>query len=228
MSRKHCIKKTEAVRLYIPSRLSEPDVSVRYLKWWNESLLRAKQSSVPLGFPRKKDLEPSKVRKKISAIPFVISNTGRNESNDSLVLPGFSPKCSRMEAGDSMEEDDLNISEYLRERKKHKSVETRKGGSNSTAGESSVDIMMSERSVKEVMLRPTLIWGCKAKRNMKNVMGSNISTGNNEMVSSIGNGWASRVEKQVSELQATVKKLELVVDKLETRIRSWYKSITVD
>lgn len=88
--------------------------------------------------------------------------------------------------------------------------------------------MMSERSVKEVMLSPTLIWGCKAKRNMKNVMGSNASTGDNEMVSSIGNGWASRVEKQVSELQATVKKLELVIDKLETRIRSWYQSITVD
>jgi hypothetical protein len=32
-----------------------------------------------------------------------------------------------MEAGDSMDEDDLNISEYLRERKKYKSVETRKG-----------------------------------------------------------------------------------------------------
>lgn len=107
VSRKHCLKKTETVRLYIPSRLSEQDVSVRYLKWWNESLLRAKQFSVPLGFPRKKDLEPSKVRKKfffflarvrkkISAIPFMISNTGRNESNDSLVLPGFSPKCSRM------------------------------------------------------------------------------------------------------------------------------------
>ncbi|KAK9938449.1 hypothetical protein M0R45_015184 [Rubus argutus] len=160
VSRKHCLKKTETVRLYIPSRLSEPDVS--------------------------KDLEPSKVRKTSSAIPFMISNTGRNESNDSLVLPGFSPKCSRMEAGDSMDKDDLNISEYLRERKKHKSVETRKGGTNSTAGESSVDIMMSERSVKEVMLSPTLIWGCKAKRNMKNVMGSNASTGDNEMVSSIG------------------------------------------
>lgn len=73
LSRKHCIKETETVnciketetvRLYVPSRLSGPDVSARYLKWWKESLPRAKQPNVPSQIPSKIDLQPSKERKR--------------------------------------------------------------------------------------------------------------------------------------------------------------------
>lgn len=87
VSRKHCNEKTEIVGFYIPSRLSKPNVTARYLKWWNESvsglkdtsegafpqkkkpkmegsLVSAKQSPVPPGYPLKKNLEHSEKRKR--------------------------------------------------------------------------------------------------------------------------------------------------------------------
>ncbi|KAK9906096.1 hypothetical protein M0R45_000019 [Rubus argutus] len=70
-----------------------------------------------------------------------------------------------------MDEDDLTLSEALRIRKKHKTVETRKGSESEKlsvqdqilasliADESSVNTTKSERLEKEVALSKVLTWG---------------------------------------------------------------------
>ncbi|KAK9911976.1 hypothetical protein M0R45_035853 [Rubus argutus] len=136
--------------------LIEADTSTRYFKWWKESVAGLKQKSMP---PKKK---ARKVVDEISA--------GRNvyEGNDSLVPLGFPPKFHRLEAGDPIDEDDLTLSEALRIRKKHKTVETRKGSESEKlsvqdqilasliADESSVNTTKSERLEKEVALSKVL------------------------------------------------------------------------
>ncbi|PRQ31737.1 putative protein-serine/threonine phosphatase [Rosa chinensis] len=227
---KHHIKEIKKLKLYIPSRLSEADVSTRYMIWWEEtvsglkhiteprmpqkkkanttegSLLTGKHGPMYPGFPRKK-VAGSKERIRIADFTIPSVSNGSNEGNDSLVPPGFSPTSNRMKAGYPMDEDELTISEILEIRKKH-NVEIGKRGDDSIPGESSADIMMPERLEKEDMLNPTLLCRCKHKKNLKNVTVSNVSNPDNDMISIIGNVWASRVEKQVSELKNIVRSLK--------------------
>ncbi|XP_040361584.1 uncharacterized protein LOC121049118 isoform X1 [Rosa chinensis] len=245
ISWKYHMKEIKDVKLYIPSRLSEADVSTRYMKWWEEtvsglkhitkprmppkkkakttegSLLTGKPALRHPGFRRTKVAEGSNERNRFTGftIPSVscpksyakvvkISKV-HNVGNNSLVPPGFPPRFpptgNMMEVGDTMDKDEPTSPEIL-EKGKQKNVETRKGVDDSIADGSSVDdIMKSERLEKEVMLSPTLVWGSKAKRNIKYVIVSNARSLDNDMVRTIGNEWASRVERQVSELKNLVR-----------------------
>lgn len=205
---KQYLKELENARLYIPSRLSEADTSTRYFKWWKESVAGIEHKSMP---PKKK---ARKVVDEINdaTIPCICSpknpkelvqiSAGRKvyEGNDSLVPPGFPPKWHRLEAGDPMDEDDLTLSEALRIRKKHKTVETRKGSESEKlsvqdqisasliADESSVNTTKSERLEKEVALSKVLTWGGKGKRKPKKVTSRKArNPNNNDMASIIGN-----------------------------------------
>ncbi|PRQ31740.1 putative protein-serine/threonine phosphatase [Rosa chinensis] len=175
----HYIKEIQNARLYVPSTLSKADISTRYLKWWKESvsglkkstmsklenskcmggsLPRAKPAPVDPGSAPEKAVEGSKKRKKNNdfTLPSVSVPKYSDEGNDSLVLPGFPPKCSIMEAGGSVDEDGLTLSEIWKYCKKQKNVNTRTCGQHkklagqvqslaSSIGASSVDTMKSER-----------------------------------------------------------------------------------
>ncbi|KAK9938429.1 hypothetical protein M0R45_015169 [Rubus argutus] len=95
-------------KLYIPSRLSEADASMRYLNWWKESV---------------SPYSPKNSEK------LVQDSTGRNEEDDDyLVPPGFPPKCNQTDDRDPMDEDTPSISDVLEYSKKHKIVGLKKGG----------------------------------------------------------------------------------------------------
>ncbi|KAM5585674.1 hypothetical protein ABKV19_004864 [Rosa sericea] len=188
MTWKQYLKELEYVILYIPSRLSEADASTRYLKWWKESMAGLKHRSMS---PQKKareavneiyDVSIPCIRSPKKAEVLVQVSSGRNvyEGNDSLVPPGFPPKRYRLEVGDPMDDDDLTISEALKIRKKHKTVETRKGSdceklsadhdqilASSIADEYSVNTMTSE--IFENDLGKVVTWGGKGKRKLRKV-----------------------------------------------------------
>ncbi|XP_059638820.1 protein MAINTENANCE OF MERISTEMS-like [Cornus florida] len=75
-------------KLYIPSRLSESDVSTQYLEWWNE--LFVPQDAVKGIVQRKRS---PRMRKRLLQI-----KKEMKEGNDADVPPGFPPKCKRVEA----------------------------------------------------------------------------------------------------------------------------------
>ncbi|KAK9938447.1 hypothetical protein M0R45_015183 [Rubus argutus] len=241
----HYIKEIDNARFSVPSRLSEADVSAKYLEWWNESVSVLKTE---VSYHAK--IKESKVHGRITTEGYTgpltsgfwpkerLVSEGRNEDNDSLVPPGFPPKfrmeagCSmdkdgltlseslkhnnldtrtcgdieklscpvqnlassiaessvdtlkseRLEAGGSMDEDKLTLSELFKNYKKDKNVETRTCGDSEklsaqiqnltcSIAESSVDMLKSERSMTEDMVNIVLIGGCKAKGNLTNVMG---------------------------------------------------------
>ncbi|XP_007214250.2 protein MAINTENANCE OF MERISTEMS [Prunus persica] len=90
---KHYNKEIKNVKLYLPCRLFEADVSTKYLKWWKQSVSGLEEAAVP----RKKRTKRVKL----------------------LVSPGFPPKRKRMEAEDPIDEDKLTVSEFLKYCKKH-------------------------------------------------------------------------------------------------------------
>ena len=179
------MKELENVRLYIPSRLSEGDVSTRYLKWWKESMTNHNHRIMPLKERAKRSVEEETHEINDTATPRNLENlmhlsTGRNQGIDSLVPSGFTPKWRRLEAGDPMDEDDhLTISEVLKKSKKQMIiVETGKGSdsgnlsvldhsfADSIADESLVNTKMPERLLEGIVF----IWGAKGKRKRRNVM----------------------------------------------------------
>ncbi|XP_004295810.1 PREDICTED: uncharacterized protein LOC101295119 [Fragaria vesca subsp. vesca] len=223
------IKEIKKLKLYIPSRLSEADVSTSYMQWWGAtvselkhisertmpqkkkgksvggSMLKDKNSPIRPGFRLKKVFEGSKER--ITDFTILSVSNARNEGNDSLFPPGFSPRSNTVEAGDPTDEVELTVSATLEKRKKH-IVETRKRDVDSIPEESSADTLIPERMQKEDMLNSPLVCGCKVEKNLKHVMGSDVSSPDNDLVSIVGNDWGSRVEKQVSELKNIVRSLE--------------------
>ncbi|CAB4277784.1 unnamed protein product [Prunus armeniaca] len=97
-------KKIKNVKLYLPSRLVEADVTTKYLKWWKQSvsgLENARDAAVP-GKKGTKSLK--------CLLP---------RANHPSVPPGFPPKRKRMEAEDPIDEDELTVSQLLKFRKKH-------------------------------------------------------------------------------------------------------------
>nr|XP_011462096.1 PREDICTED: uncharacterized protein LOC105350834 [Fragaria vesca subsp. vesca] len=177
--------------LYIPSRHSEADASVRYLKWLKESMAGVKHRGMS---PKKKAKEAVDeidvvaipcIHSTKNAVDFVQVSAARDVhgGNDSLVPPGFPQKRYRLQNGDPMEDDGLTISESLRIRKKHKTVETREGSdsqklsadhdnilASSTADECSVNTMTSERHEKDIARGKALTWGGKkGKRKLRKV-----------------------------------------------------------
>ncbi|CAL9017576.1 unnamed protein product [Prunus brigantina] len=97
-------KEIKNVKLYLPSRLVEADVTTKYLKWWKQSvsgLEDAREAAVP----RKKGTKSLKC-----LLP---------RANHPSVPPGFPPKRKRMEAEDPIDEDELTVSQLSNFRKKH-------------------------------------------------------------------------------------------------------------
>ncbi|CAB4308205.1 unnamed protein product [Prunus armeniaca] len=97
-------KEIKNVKLYLPSRLVEADVTTKYLKWWKQSvsgLEDAREAAVP-GKKGTKSLK--------CLLP---------RANHPSVPPGFPPKRKRMAAEDPIDEDELTVSQLLKFRKKH-------------------------------------------------------------------------------------------------------------
>ena len=90
-------KRINGVKLYIPSRFFEADVTTRYLEWWNPSLKKEGDDAlVPPGFPAKHNWVDA------------------GEGNDALDHSGFCAKHSRMDAGDSSDEDRMTVGAMLK------------------------------------------------------------------------------------------------------------------
>ncbi|XP_050216440.1 uncharacterized protein LOC126667493 [Mercurialis annua] len=172
------------VKCYVPSRLFETDVTVKYMEWWKDSVLERHKSlaclrkelkqsreknkrcklvciskimrkslkpkkaendlralNAPLQSPNSENIisclkRSSKIlkRKNMDSVVLDSSNySGRKsktlvksldkktlvEINDLPFPPGFPPKCKRLEAGDSSEEDHLTIAQLRKSRNKH-------------------------------------------------------------------------------------------------------------
>ncbi|PRQ31701.1 putative protein-serine/threonine phosphatase [Rosa chinensis] len=199
------IQNYDNAKLYILSRLSEADVSIRYLNWWKESVSGLEQRHMP----SKKKVKKSVDLINDATIPCICSpknseelvqvSAGRNEGEYSFGPPGFSLKRNRMEAGDPIDEDDLTISEALKLGKKLKTVETRKSTdsaklsspdqifASSSADESSMNIMKSKILEKEVVLSSEVVsWGSKGQRKLDKVIMSKERSPSNDMVSIVG------------------------------------------
>lgn len=98
------------MKLYLPCRFSEADVSTTYIKWLKKSLACLKDASEAAS-PQKKKAKS------------IIDDRLVLMANHSPVPPRCPPECNNMEAEDPMDEDDkLTISEFLRKYKKHKNV----------------------------------------------------------------------------------------------------------
>ncbi|KAL6205521.1 hypothetical protein ACLB2K_022779 [Fragaria x ananassa] len=194
-------------KLYIPSRLSEADVTIRYLNWWKESVSGLGQKCMP---PEKR---ANKAVVEIhDAIPCICSTknseefaqvcAGRNDGENSLVPyslvpPGLSLKRNIMEAGVPMDEDDLTISEALILGKKLKTVETRKGTTyqksscqdqifpSSVADESSMNIKSAILANEGALSSKVLTWGGKGWRKLDKVIRSKERS--SSMWSMVGN-----------------------------------------
>ncbi|KAB2615681.1 hypothetical protein D8674_022269 [Pyrus ussuriensis x Pyrus communis] len=107
---KHYVEETKKVKLYLPSRLFEADVSTNYLKWWNQSVSGHKDAC-GAAVPQKKRSKTTQSRKSLLL-----------STNHPSVPPGFPHKHKGMEAEEPMDEEDkLTISEVLKYRKKHES-----------------------------------------------------------------------------------------------------------
>ncbi|PRQ31698.1 putative aminotransferase-like, plant mobile domain-containing protein [Rosa chinensis] len=193
-------------KLYIPSRLSEADVSIRYLNWWKESVSGLKQRHIPLKKKVKRavdliyDASSPCICSPKNSEELVQVSAGRNEGEYSFCPPGFSLKRNRMEAGDPIDEDDLTISEALKLKKKLKIVETGKYTdsaklsspnqicASSSADESYMNIMKSKILEKEVVLSSEVVtWGSKGHWKLDKVIMSQEGSLSNDMVSIVGN-----------------------------------------
>ncbi|VVA22744.1 PREDICTED: serine/threonine-phosphatase 7 [Prunus dulcis] len=110
---KHYNREIKNVKLYLPPRLFEGDVSTKYLKWWKQSVLGledANEAAVP---QEKKDQSV---------------NCSLLRANHTPAPPSFPPKWDRMEA--PINEDKLTVSEVLKHNrtKKHRNLEIRQDG----------------------------------------------------------------------------------------------------
>ncbi|CAB4277787.1 unnamed protein product [Prunus armeniaca] len=110
---KHYNREIKNVKLYLPPRLFEADVSTKYLKWWKQSVLGledANEAAVP---QEKKDQSVT---------------CSLLRANHTPAPPSFPPKWDRMEA--PINEDKLTASEFLKysRTKKHRNLEIRQDG----------------------------------------------------------------------------------------------------
>ncbi|KAM0997540.1 hypothetical protein ACFX2I_007397 [Malus domestica] len=95
----------ENVKLYLPCRLFEADVSIKYTKWWKKSVSGLEDASEAASPQKKK-------AKGTDRSPLMV--------NHPLVTPGFAPNCNILEAEDPMEDDDkLTIPELLKRNKRY-------------------------------------------------------------------------------------------------------------
>ncbi|KAM1696426.1 hypothetical protein ACFXTN_027954 [Malus domestica] len=148
---KHYIEETKKVKLYLPSRLFEADVSTNYLKWWNQSVSGHKDAC-EAAVPRKKRSKTTKHRKSLLLW-----------TNHPSVPPGFPHKHKGMEAEEPMDEEDkLTISEVLKYRKKHESGGIRQSSdleklsdqahsASPVAEESSINMMTSDEGIVSIV-----------------------------------------------------------------------------
>ena len=101
LSWKRFDKQIKNAMLYIPSRHCKPDVTLRYLEWWKQSVVGGKDGN---GNPKSSE---------ISAPSF----KGKKSDHDPLCPPGFPPKCQHVEVLDSDEEDNLTLKELFTHKK---------------------------------------------------------------------------------------------------------------
>jgi hypothetical protein len=101
LSWKRFDKQIKNAVLYIPSRHRKPDVTLRYLEWWKQSVVGGKDGN---GNPKSSE---------ISAPSF----KGKKSDHDPLCPPGFPPKCQHVEVLDSDEEDNLTLKELFTHKK---------------------------------------------------------------------------------------------------------------
>lgn len=97
-------------KLYIPSRFFESNVTTCYLDWWKQSFLGG-QDSVKGGVWKQRS------PKNLKNLPH--SSKDKKGDNDAAAAPGFFPKSTRVEEGDSYEEDKLAILKIFESSKKH-------------------------------------------------------------------------------------------------------------
>ncbi|KAF3966047.1 hypothetical protein CMV_009816 [Castanea mollissima] len=146
----HYSKPACNMKLYVPPRLFEADVTVRYLEWWKQSILgqhdasngAVQQQREPKGLERPLQ-KVSKGKKGNNAyIPSRSSkkppkkSKGKRKFNDLHVTPGFSPKFSRVGVENCNDEDGLTISERMKFTDKHKKFANSQGKQHGEAGNS--------------------------------------------------------------------------------------------
>ncbi|PRQ31734.1 putative protein-serine/threonine phosphatase [Rosa chinensis] len=179
----------ENAKLYVPSKLSETDTSMRCLSWWQESESRLEQKSIPLKKKPKKAVEGSKEANKIfkatiacdyspkNSEKVVQVSTRRNDDSDNLVALGFPPTCNEMNAADPMDEDALSISEVLKHSKIDETVETKESGDCEKLSDQVQDLVYSSvekgtgntvrsEGTKKVLKTEALTGASKAKCNL--------------------------------------------------------------
>jgi hypothetical protein len=101
LSWKRFDKQIKNAMLYIPSRHCKPDVTLRYLEWWKQSVFGGKDGS---GNPKSSEI----------SVPCF---KGKKSDHDPLYPPGFPPKCQHVEGLNSDEEDDLTLKELFTHKK---------------------------------------------------------------------------------------------------------------
>jgi hypothetical protein len=101
LSWKRFDKQIKNAMLYIPSRHYKPDVTLRYLEWWKQSVFGGKDGS---GNPKSSEI----------SVPCF---KGKKSDHDPLYPPGFPPKCQHVEGLNSDEEDDLTLKELFTHKK---------------------------------------------------------------------------------------------------------------
>ncbi|GMY31313.1 serine/threonine-protein phosphatase 7 long form like [Fagus crenata] len=123
----HYSKPKHNMKLYVPSRLFEADVTVKYLEWWKQSIRSQQDASKGAVLQQReprdskgkegtnKDCIPAKSSKKPHK-----KSKGKRKANDLHVTPGFSSKFNRMGMGNCNEEDGLTIAERMKFTDKHK------------------------------------------------------------------------------------------------------------
>ncbi|GMY24752.1 serine/threonine-protein phosphatase 7 long form like [Fagus crenata] len=123
----HYSKPKHNMKLYVPSRLFEADVTIKYLEWWKQSI-RSQQDASKGAILQQRELKGSKGKEgtnkayipaKSSKKPHKKSK-GKRKANDLHVTPGFSSKFNRMGMGNCNEEDGLTIAERMKFTNKHK------------------------------------------------------------------------------------------------------------
>ncbi|KAB2605913.1 hypothetical protein D8674_005630 [Pyrus ussuriensis x Pyrus communis] len=179
------------VKLYLPCRLFEADVSIKYTKWWKKSVSGLEDASEAASPHKKK-------AKGTDRSPLMV--------NHPIVPPGFAPKCNIMEAEDPMDDDDkLTISEGLKRNKKYENFviiqdsdsEKLSGGVSSLeskiAGESSVCT--------------------KSDKDNGRVVGKECASSSPLFESRV-----LEFEKRGSEITARIKRLESMLDELNADV----------
>ena len=130
----HYSKPACNMKLYVPPRLFEADVTVRYLEWWKQSILgqhdasngAVQQQREPKGLKRpskSSNKQPKKLK-------------GKRKFNDLHVTPGFSPKFNRVGVENCNGEDGLTIAERMKFTDKRKKFANSQGKQHGEAGNS--------------------------------------------------------------------------------------------